>query len=511
MNGRWKWIILLTFVGLSYSGPETQLHLKTGPKTNLLQLLGEHQAGLPKRRPNSRSHILLQFRTVPQDAQVLELRSRGAEIVGYVPDGGLLIAARDGMRLGGLDLVAASTLRLGNKISAELDRETSAFVVEFHRDVAAEDQHAIVRESGLTEHYHPDLLPHHVLVHGTLESAWRMAEWDEVAYVFPAAPALLSGAPVYACPGPLTTYAPIGQYVATLGDGWDGAELGSANLGYYFGQLASGIPNAQAQSEILRALAQWSQYVQVNFQPAASPVATRTLNIFFASGAHGDAYPFDGPGGVLAHTFYPVPQNPEPIAGDMHFNADETWGIGQNTDIFSVALHEAGHALGLGHSDNPGDVMYPYYNQVTGLSAGDIAAIRGLYAARDVTSAPPTPLPPANNPSPAPPQTPAPQPPAPPKTPSTDTVPPSLKVTSPSTTSVLTYSATMVFSGTATDNVGVVKVTWSDAFGDTSLASGTASWSTNVPLLVGTNTITIRAYDAAGNSAWRSVVVTRRN
>jgi hypothetical protein len=506
MNGRWKWIIVLTSLGLSYSGPETQLHLKTRPTTNLLQLLGEHQAGLPKRRPNSRRHILLQFRTVPQDAQVLELQSRGAEIVGYVPDGGLLIAAPDGMRLDGLELVAASTLRPGNKISAELDRDTSAFLVEFHPDVAAADQHEIVRENGLTEQYHPDLLQHHLLVHGTLESAARMAEWDEVAYVFPASPALLSSAPVYSCPGPLTTVAPTGQYVATLGDGWDGAELGSANLGYYFGQLAEGIPAAQVQSEILRALAQWSQYVQVNFQPAASSVATRTLYIFFASGAHGDAYPFGGPGGVLAHTFYPVPQNPEPIAGDMHFNAAETWGIGQNTDIFSVALHEAGHALGLGHSDNPANVMYPYYNQVTGLSTGDISAIRGLYTARNATSLTPAPQPETNNPAPAPPQTPA-----PPKTPSTDTVPPSLTVTSPASTSVLAYSATMVFSGTATDNVGVVKVTWSDAFGDTGVATGTASWTANVPLLVGTNTITIRAYDAAGNTAWRSVVVTRKS
>jgi hypothetical protein len=29
-------------------------------------------------------------------------------------------------------------------------------------------------------------------------------------------------------------------------------------------------------------------------------------------------------------------------------------------------------------------------------------------------------------------------------------------------------------------------------------------------LLVGTNVVTIRAYDAAGNSAWRAVAVVRR-
>ena len=42
------------------------------------------------------------------------------------------------------------------------------------------------------------------------------------------------------------------------------------------------------------------------------------------------------------------PLNPEPIAGDMHFDNDESWRIGANLDVFSVALHETGHALGLG-------------------------------------------------------------------------------------------------------------------------------------------------------------------
>src|SRR5208282_5096489 len=109
---------------------------------------------------------------------------------------------------------------------------------------------------------------------------------------------------------------------------------------------------------------EWTKYSNINWVEGTDPLALQTVNILFASGAHGDAYPFDGPGGVLAHTFYPANPNPEPIAGDMHLNDSETWQIGANTDLFSVTLHELGHALGLGHSDSPSDVMYPYYKMV---------------------------------------------------------------------------------------------------------------------------------------------------
>jgi hypothetical protein len=169
---------------------------------------------------------------------------------------------------------------------------------------------------------------------------------------------------------------------------------GGLVLGYVFSQLTEKLPPAATQSEILRAFNQWSNVAQVTFVSGTNAQALRTVNILFARGAHGDPFPFDGPGGVLAHTFYPAPPNPEPIAGDMHLDDDERWQIGADTDVYTVVLHEAGHSLGLVHTDNPDDVMYPYYRLGKRLSTGDIAIVQSLYGARTSTSTPPpTPAP----------------------------------------------------------------------------------------------------------------------
>jgi len=216
-----------------------------------------------------------------------------------------------------------------------------------------------------------------------------------------------------------------------------------------------------------------------------------------------------------------VPLNTEPIAGDMHLNEQENWQIGADTDLFSVALHEAGHALGMAHTDDPNTVMYPYYHLVTGLSADDIAGVQSLYGARSSSSQPaPTPAPspapvpvpaPTPAPSPAPPPTPTPTP-APPPNPSPspsgpDNTPPGLTITSPGSSIVSTSSKSITVSGTAWDNVGVTSVTWNTSNGSSGTATGTTNWSAVVPLLQGDNTVTIRAYDAAGNSSWRSLTV----
>jgi hypothetical protein len=450
------------------------------------------------------AHYILQFDSFPGPEIQRQLSLRGVRVLGYVPDRALLVSSDVAPDLSGLGATWTGALDAYDKLSPRLAQSPPAYLAIFHPDVDAARARALVSERGLAVVESRGLLPGHLVVSGSASRIAELADLDDVAYVMPASAALAAGAAALGCAGAVTDAGAIGEY-ATVGSGWAFDSSGAIALRYVFESLTSKLDSAAVKTEIERAFREWAVYANVSFAAGADPTASRTVAVVFASGAHGDGYPFSSQY-TLAHTFYPSPPNTEPIAGDMHFNADQTWRIGADTDVFSVALHEAGHALGLGHSDDPSSVMYPYYHLVTGLTSDDIAGIRKLYGAASATPTTPTSTTPTSTTPTS--TTPTSTTPATP-TGAKDAVSPTLRITSPGSTIVSTTASSYVVSGTAGDNVGLTAVTWSTSTGRSGQATGLTGWSAQIPLLVGTNVITIRAWDAAGNSAWRSITVVR--
>ena len=489
-----SWILCVVIAIAAY--PQSGIHLKA--QSHRREVRG---GPLPQ-------HFILEFRTYPGPQTRRELARRGIRVLQYVPENGLMVSVRTTPNLAGFDLQSVLALDPRDKLSPLLDtQEPPGYVVIFQLDTDLQQARNLVRSHRLEIVENRALLGWQLLLTGNYDDVVSLAADDSVAYILPASLDLLTGEPVIGCAGAIAEAGSVGEYVLAS-TGWPKNTAG-VSLNYFFESLTDKLDQSTARGEIERAFREWTKYTNLTLSPGQKAGLYRSIDILFARGAHGDPYPFDGPGGVLAHTFYPSPPNAETIAGDMHFDADEAWHTGSSVDLFSVALHEAGHALGLGHSDQPGAVMYPYYRLNTGLTADDIAGIRALYG--DNTTPPAHP--PSTDPTPTPAPTPTPTPtPAPSPTPPSkgpDTVPPALTILSPPTTITSTSASTITISGTATDNVGVAGVKWANGFGDGGTAAGTGTWSAAVPLLVGNNSITVTAFDAAGNSSWRAITIVR--
>jgi hypothetical protein len=94
---------------------------------------------------------------------------------------------------------------------------------------------------------------------------------------------------------------------------------------------------------------------------------------------------------LIAHAFQPGTEAllgaGWTLGGDIHLDVGRAWVNDPNDvpnngryDIYTLVLHEVGHALGLGHSTVPGAVMQSSYpGSRRQLHADDIAAIQALY------------------------------------------------------------------------------------------------------------------------------------
>ncbi|KAM7369162.1 hypothetical protein PAMP_013455 [Pampus punctatissimus] len=139
------------------------------------------------------------------------------------------------------------------------------------------------------------------------------------------------------------------------------------------------------------ALKVWSDIAPLNFHEVAGSDAD--IQIDFTKADHNDGYPFDGPGGTVAHAFFPGERF---TAGDTHFDDDEAWTFrspdSHGMDLFAVAVHEFGHAIGLVHTSAMESIMRPYYQGPVGdplkydLPYEDKVRVWQLYGVRDSVS-----------------------------------------------------------------------------------------------------------------------------
>jgi hypothetical protein len=352
----------------------------------------------PRRLTGQRQHWLVQFPVQLQSAEptldlpMAEWQRRGAVFLSSVPVNGYIVSIPDTFTWDALVYTYASPIAADDKVSplliasiADSEPEKLLLIAHFHADVERWEADGILDAEGIAPIPHPSLEVFDRLIEITPAQLHALKLWDEVEYLFPAPVAMKDGELYLTCAGSVANGFEIAMLAAAVGDGWDGPGRGRAALTFSLGPLSSRLDSAQVRSELRRALDEWSRNAAVTFSETSNRSANRNIDILFATGAHGDPFPFQPGSSVLGHSFYPAPPNPETLAGDIHINDAYTWSVGGGTqwDVYSVLLHEVGHSLGIGHTDDPGSVMYPYYQRATTLKPIDINSIRQIYAALD--------------------------------------------------------------------------------------------------------------------------------
>lgn len=126
----------------------------------------------------------------------------------------------------------------------------------------------------------------------------------------------------------------------------------------------------------------WRNKTMLRFTQLSDNNTSANIKLYFTHGDHNDSFPFDGPNGIIAHAFLPP-------YGRIHFDADESWNLtGENMTIseeginlFVVAAHEIGHAIGFQHSSVRKAIMFAFYNSANNkLNVDDINGLNQLYS-----------------------------------------------------------------------------------------------------------------------------------
>lgn len=162
---------------------------------------------------------------------------------------------------------------------------------------------------------------------------------------------------------------------------------------YSISNCPSTLDCAAAHQAVRDAVEAWDAASGLTLDEVSGAVGD--IDISWQRRAHGDGNPFDGPGRVLAHAYYPV-EWLGPLAGDVHLDDEEAWVVGtpaarMEIHLGTTVMHEVGHALGLDHSNEPSALMWNEYTGVRGLAPDDTAGIQSLYGTPEPASIPPAP------------------------------------------------------------------------------------------------------------------------
>jgi hypothetical protein len=126
--------------------------------------------------------------------------------------------------------------------------------------------------------------------------------------------------------------------------------MAATDVGWFLTPIPmSAPPSANVDQAIATAFLMWSSVTPIRFVRQPQALMAR-VTVSFAL--------IDGTGGRLGETFQ---------GGPMRLDATERWSVstppspGANADVLTIALHELGHAVGIGDIPDPSAVMHGFF------------------------------------------------------------------------------------------------------------------------------------------------------